>query len=163
MANPDTISITLSNPVDNLTISPVNTVDTIDVNTVSEVTSISLTSTTDVSTIIVEDAQNNLTVDINLNEGYVPVTSVNGMIGDVQLTLLQKYTILNPTLTVSSGVANWTISHGLGNNVQVELRDATTNAIIEAEVIVDSTTVTINFNSSLSTIASGTYRVVVIG
>lgn len=195
MANPDTITLTLANPVDSIELSPVSTVDTIDVNTVDEVTNISLSSTADVSTITVEDAQNNLTVDINLNEGYVPVTSVNGMIGDVvidipvtsvngdtgdvvidipvtsvngqtgdvSLTLLQKYTTTNPTLTVTSGVATWTVSHSLGANVQVELRDATTNAIIEAEVIIGSTTVTINFSSSLTSITSGTYRVVVIG
>jgi hypothetical protein len=159
MANPDTITLTLTNPVDSIVVSPVSTVDTIDVNTVSEVTSISLTSTTDVSTIIVEDAQNNLTVDINLNEGYVPVQSVNGKIGDVQI----KYTITNPTLTVTNGVASWNVSHGLGANVELQLRDANTNAIIEAEVIIGSTTATINFNSSLGSITSGTYRVVVIG
>lgn len=198
MANPDTITLTLTNPVDSITLSPAQTVDTVNVNTVSEVTNISLTSTADVSTVTVQDAQNNLTVDINLNDGYVPVqsvngkignvivdvpvtsvngqtgdvvitipsssvTSVNGQTGDVSLTLLQKYTTTNPTLTVTSGIATWTVSHGLGANVQVELRDATTNAIIEAEVIIGSTTATINFNSSLGSIASGTYRVVVIG
>lgn len=159
MANPDTITLTLTNPVDSITLSPVQTVDTVDVNTINAVTNISLTSTADVSTITVVDAQNNLNVELLLNDGYVPVQSVNGKIGDVQI----KYTITNPTLTVTNGVASWTVSHGLGSNVQVELRDATTNAIIEAEVIIGSTTATINFNSSLRSITSGTYRVVVIG
>jgi hypothetical protein len=126
---------------------------------VSEVTNISLTSVNDVSTITIVDAQNNLNVELLLNDGYVPVQSVNGKIGDVQI----KYTITNPTLTVTDGVASWTVSHGLGANVELQLRDASTNAIIEAEVIIGSTTATINFNSSLGSITSGTYRVVVIG
>ena len=89
MANPDTITLTLTNPVDSITISPVDTVDTVNVNTVSEVTNISLTSINDVSTITIVDAQNNLNVELLLNDGYVPVQSVNGKIGDVQI----KYTI----------------------------------------------------------------------
>jgi len=159
MANPDTITLTLINPVDSITLSPAQTVDTVNVNTISEVSNITLSSVSDVSTVTVQDAQNNLTVDINLNDGYVPVQSVNGKIGDVQI----KYTITNPTLTVTNGVASWTVSHGLGANVELQLRDASTNAIIEAEVIIGSTTATINFNSSLGSITSGTYRVVVIG
>ena len=66
------------------------------------------------------------------------------------ITVYKNFSALFPTATM---------------NEYVSLTESaeTTNAIIEAEVIVDSTRVTINFNSSLSTITSGTYRVVVIG
>ena len=66
-------------------------------------------------------------------------------------------------LNVNSGVATWTITHGLGADVIAQLRDATSNAIIEADVVVGTTTVVISINSNAATITAATYKVVVIG
>lgn len=154
MSNPDQIVVTVVNPVDSITLSPVQTVDTVDVNTISEVSNISLSSTADVSTITVEDAQNNLTVELLLNDGYVPVQSVNGKIGNVVIDYpdinadpvnhVKYYHVQN------SANSTWTIYHNLNfyPNVTV-LNNA--NQIIEADIqYLDANSVRIVMNASTS-------------
>lgn len=154
MANPDTITLTLTNPVDSITLSPVSTVDTVDVNTINEVTNISLTSTADVSTIVVQDAQNNLNVELLLNDGYVPVQSVNGKIGNVVI----DYPDINvdPVNHVKyyhdqpSANSTWTIYHNLNFYPNVTVLNSS-NQTIEADIqYLDVNSVRIVMNASTS-------------
>jgi len=154
MANPDTITLTLTNPVDSITLSPVQTVDTVDVNTINAVTNISLTSTADVSTITVVDAQNNLNVELLLNDGYVPVQSVNTKIGNVVI----DYSDINadPVNHVkyyhvqSSANSTWTIYHNLNFYPNVTVLNSS-NQTIEADIqYLDANSVRIVMNASTS-------------
>ena len=154
MANPDTITLTLTNPVDSITLSPVQTADTVDVNTINAVTNISLTSTADVSTITVVDAQNNLNVELLLNDGYVPVQSVNTKIGNVVI----DYSNINadPVNHVKylhnqvSANSTWTIYHNLNFYPNVTVLNSS-NQIIEADIqYLDANSVRIVMNASTS-------------
>jgi hypothetical protein len=75
-----------------------------------------------------------------------------------------KYTASNGSLTPSSGIVTWTVTHNLGTtDVVVSLKDLATNAMVEADIVTTSTSVvTISWNSA-STVTSNSYRVVVIG
>lgn len=117
------------------------------------------------------DSANTLAFDTILATSNPYLTKTSGLAVDktalgsalVNDGFTKKYTATNPLLNVNTGVATWTITHGLGADVIVQLRDATSNAIIEADVVVNATTVVISINSNASTITSGTYKVVVIG
>jgi hypothetical protein len=75
----------------------------------------------------------------------------------------QTYTITNPALTQTGGVCTWTVTHNLGANVVASVYDATTNEEVIVTVEKTSSTVaTVKINSTAN-IASGAYRVVVIG
>jgi len=117
------------------------------------------------------DSLNTLSFDTILALSNSYLTKTNGLAVDktslstalVSDGFAKKYTASNPLLNVNSGVATWTITHGLGSDVLVNIRNASTNAIIEADVVVNSTTIVVNINSNASTIAATTYKAVVIG
>lgn len=78
-------------------------------------------------------------------------------------TAAQTYTTTNPALTQTGGVCTWTVTHNLGANVIASVYDATTNEeVIVAIEKTSSTVATVKINSTAN-IASGAYRVVVIG
>jgi hypothetical protein len=78
-------------------------------------------------------------------------------------TSAQTYTTTNPALTQTGGVCTWTVTHNLGANVVASVYDATTNEEVIVTVEKTSSTVaTVKINSTVN-IASGAYRVVVIG
>ena len=78
-------------------------------------------------------------------------------------TAAQTYTATNPALTQTGGVCTWTVTHNLGANVIASVYDATTNEEVIVTVEKTSSTVaTVKINSTAN-IASGAYRVVVIG
>jgi hypothetical protein len=78
-------------------------------------------------------------------------------------TAAQTYTTTNPALTQVGGVCTWTVTHNLGANVLATVYDATTNEEVIVTVEKTSSTVaTVKINSTVN-IASGAYRVVVIG
>jgi hypothetical protein len=78
-------------------------------------------------------------------------------------TSAQTYTTTNPALTQTGGVCTWTVTHNLGANVVASVYDATTNEEVIVTVEKTSSTVaTVKINSTAN-IASGAYRVVVIG
>lgn len=79
-------------------------------------------------------------------------------------TSTTKYAGQNASLTVTSGSATWTVTHNLGTtDVIVQMREVATNALVEADVVITSTNVvTITIASTGSTIATDTYRVVVL-
>lgn len=75
-----------------------------------------------------------------------------------------KYSADNPSLTPSSGIVTWTVTHSLGTeDVVVQLRDKSTGATVEVDVTVTSTSVvTLSWVAS-ATVSAAAYRVVVIG
>lgn len=78
-------------------------------------------------------------------------------------TAAQVYTTTNPALTPTGGVCTWTVTHSLGANVVASVYDATTNEEVIVTIEKTSSTVaTVKINSTAN-IASGAYRVVVIG
>jgi hypothetical protein len=75
-----------------------------------------------------------------------------------------KYAVSNPELEPSGGSVTWTITHNLEtSDVLIQIRDLSDGAMVEASVVVTSTTVaTITF-AAASTVAGNSYRAVVIG
>lgn len=87
-------------------------------------------------------------------------TSAQGAKAD---TACQKFTATNPALTPSSGVCTWTITNTLANaDVQVIIREASSNQEVVAGVTTTSSTITIKMNST-SNISANTYKAVIIG
>jgi hypothetical protein len=80
------------------------------------------------------------------------------------LGAVTKYAENNTSLTPSSGVVTWTITHSLGTlDVTAQMRDLSNNALVEADVVITNTnTVTISWIAS-STVSADRYRVVVTG
>lgn len=87
-------------------------------------------------------------------------TSAQGTKAD---TACQKFTATNPALTVSSGVCTWTITNTLANaDVQVIIREVSSNQEVVAGVTTTASTITIKMNSA-SNIEANTYKAVIIG
>lgn len=78
-------------------------------------------------------------------------------------TPCKKLTATNGALTASSGVCTWSISNSIGNaDVLVQIRNASTGAVVEVAETITASTITIKLNST-SNIAAGTYKAVIIG
>jgi hypothetical protein len=101
------------------------------------------------------------------NQANTAVTAVNvdgyGRVTGVA-TSTRKVALNNSLLTVTGGLTSWTITHNLGTqDVIVQLRQVSNNELVEADVELTSTSaVTVRINSSATSIAADTYRVVVI-
>lgn len=75
----------------------------------------------------------------------------------------QKLTALNPSLTPSSGVCTWTITNSLANaDVQVVIKEVSSNQEVVAGVTTTASTITIKINST-SNISAETYKAIIIG
>jgi len=116
--------------------------DSIDLATVSQTNTTPAQGTTSVSA---------LTVD-----SYGRVTGV--------ATSTRKFAGQNPSLTVTSGEATWTITHNLNSSdVVVQLRQVSNNELVEADVFLTSGTVTtVKILSTAASISADTYRAVII-
>lgn len=69
----------------------------------------------------------------------------------------------NGALTVTGGVATWTITHSLGADVVVLIKEVASNDMVIADVRNTSTGTIIKINSSAESIAADTYRATIIG
>ncbi len=69
----------------------------------------------------------------------------------------------NGALTVTGGVATWTITHSLGADVVVLIKEVASNDMVIADVKNTSTSTIIKINSSSESIAADTYRATIIG
>lgn len=100
------------------------------------------------------------------SEGHVTAATAvtKSDITDLGITGIGKYTATCPALTASGGICTWTVSHGLSTTEPtVELYETTNNERVVADIAVaSSSAVTIKIIST-SNIASGAYKVVVIG
>lgn len=83
--------------------------------------------------------------------------------------LPQKYSAANSSLTPSGGVVTWTIAastHGLGANgaIIVQMKEISTGAVVEADIIIDESTgnITASWNAA-ATVTANTYRLTAIG
>ena len=77
---------------------------------------------------------------------------------------IKKYAANNTAITVSGGVATWTVTHSLGSrDVNVQVYEVTGYGAVEVDVTRTSTSVvTLTWNSA-SNVSADTYRVVVTG
>jgi len=154
MPNPDQIIIEEVVVLDSIELNPLYEVDSIDVNTIDEPITVSLISEIGVDTVLVEDAQDNLIVDISISDTTAPVQSVNGKIGNVVI----DYPDINedPVNHVkyyhqqSSASDTWTIYHNLNFYPNVTVLN-NVNQIIEADIqYLDANSVRIVMNASTS-------------
>lgn len=76
----------------------------------------------------------------------------------------KKYAEQNSAITISGGVATWTVTHNLGSrDVTVQVYEVSGYGAVEVDVVRTSTSVvTLSWNSA-SNISADTYRVVVTG
>jgi hypothetical protein len=104
----------------------------------------------------------NVTGTVAVENGGTGATTAAGARSNLGATT--KYSENNTSLTPSSGVVTWTITHNIGTlDVTVQMRDLSTNALVEADVVITNTnTVTISWIAS-STVSADSYRVVVVG
>jgi hypothetical protein len=76
---------------------------------------------------------------------------------------IQKYAVNNSSLTASSGVVTWTVTHSIGTkDVTVQVREIATDALVEVDVVLTSTTV-VTLSWVSGNVSADAYRVVVIG
>ena len=84
-------------------------------------------------------------------------------------TILKKYSANNTALTASGGAFTWSIpaaTHGVSNPMTVQLFEVASGAMVIADTVVASNgnvTITINDTASAGTLATGTYKVVIVG
>lgn len=77
--------------------------------------------------------------------------------------LPHKFTAANPSLTQSGGVCTWSISNTLGTaDCQVQIRETSTGEIVECDLTVGASTITVKINSA-SNISASVYTATVIG
>lgn len=115
------------------------------------------TNATNISTIQTTIGGYGNIVTHNVNEF---ATAAQGTKAD---TACQKFTATNPALTPSSGVCTWTITNTLANaDVQVIIREVSSNQEVVAGVTTTASTITIKMNST-SNISANTYKAVIIG
>jgi hypothetical protein len=96
-----------------------------------------------------------------LNGGTGATTAANAR---ANLGATTKYAVSNPSITVSSGIATWTVTHSLGSqDVIVQVRVISTNELVEVDVALTSTTVATLSWVSAANVPADTYRVVVVG
>lgn len=104
----------------------------------------------------------NVTGTVAIENGGTGATTAAGARANLGATT--KYAENNGSLTPASGLVTWTVIHSLGtSDVTVQMRDTSSNAVVEADIIItDANTVTLNWLAT-STVAADSYRVVVTG
>ena len=115
----------------------------------------------------INDTANTLKIGLsNSSSNNYTLLESDGTIPNARLKsdVPHKVSYTNPALTAVSGICTWTVTHTLGTTDFVAtVFDTTTGKEVMFEGIhTDSTTYTINLTSS-SDIASGAYKVVMIG
>lgn len=80
------------------------------------------------------------------------------------LSATGKYALDNPAITISGNIATWAVSHGLASSdVIVQLREIATQATVEVDVVITSSSVVTLTWAAVANVTAATYRVVVIG
>lgn len=83
-------------------------------------------------------------------------------VGQISSSSVHKLTYTNEALTPSGGIATWAISHSLGADVEVVIKEIATGNEVIADVVYADNLVTIKMNAA-SNILAGTYKVVILG
>jgi len=157
MSNPDHISISVIDAVDQIVISPVEQVNFVDVNTVEEQTNITIDNTQNVETLIIEPTVESLQVELALVSPTTGVMSVNGKTGNVVI----DYPDINTSPvnhvkfmhTQNAPSTQWNITHNLNFFPNVTVLD-NANRIIEADIqYLNINSVRIVMNVALSGVA----------
>jgi len=104
----------------------------------------------------------NVTGTVAVENGGTGATTAAGARANLGATT--KYAENNGSLSSTGGIVTWTVSHALNTtDVTVQMRDTSSNAVVEADIVItNANTVTIAWNSS-TTVSADSYRVVVTG
>ena len=105
----------------------------------------------------------------NGGTGSATAAGARTNLSSTSFALPQKYSVTNSNISPSSGIATWTINaatHGLGavGSLVVQLKEVSSGAVVDADIIIDEAdgTITIQWVAS-ATVTAGTYRVTAIG
>jgi hypothetical protein len=81
-----------------------------------------------------------------------------------ELGFTTKYAVSNPELTPSGGQVTWAVTHNMGTkDLTVQVRELSSDALVEVDVVHTSTTVVTLSWAAATTVTATSYRVVVIG
>jgi hypothetical protein len=81
-----------------------------------------------------------------------------------ELGFTTKYAASNPELTPSGGQVTWAVTHNMGTkDLTVQVRELSSDALVEVDVVHTSTTVVTLSWAAAATVTATSYRVVVIG
>lgn len=132
----DTINIEVLDDVSQITV----------VSLDSTVTSINIDVINDIDTVTVFEANPAITT-IEIEKNYHPVLEVDGLVGII--TLSYRETL--PTVTASSGVYSYTVTHSLNKElVSVMLYNSSNELVIPEFKIIDSNNVQIKSLENIS-------------
>ena len=87
---------------------------------------------------------------------------LQGQIDTLSSGSVHKSTFTNEEMTSEGGVCTWNITHTLGEDVEVELKEILSGETVFADISQTNNQVTVKFNSA-ETITSGKYKAVIIG
>ena len=113
-----------------------------------------------------------VTGTVPVNQGGTGATTAANArtnLSSTSFALPQKYSVKNSAITVSGGIATWTIAagtHGLGTDgaIVVQMKEVSSGAVVDADIVISESTgdITITWNSA-SNVTANTYRVTAIG
>ena len=83
-------------------------------------------------------------------------------VGQISSSSVHKIAYTNEAITPSGGIATWEVSHSLGEDVSVIIKEVSTGDEVIADVVQANNLVTIKMNAT-SNVLAGTYKVVIIG
>lgn len=89
-------------------------------------------------------------------------SDLQGKIDTLTSGSVHKHTAENELLSSSGGVATWTISHTMGSDVTVVIKEVSTGAEVFADISQTENTVTVKFNSDTE-VQANTYKAIIIG
>lgn len=83
-------------------------------------------------------------------------------VGQISSSSVHKIAYTNEAITPSGGIATWEVTHSLGEDVSVIIKEVSTGDEVIADVVQANNLVTIKMNAT-SNVLAGTYKVVIIG
>jgi hypothetical protein len=138
-------------------------------STSAEIANVYLTKKAATDTYLTQDAAAGtyLTQDVASNTYLAQTVAADTYATKEELSTVQsgsvhKMSVQNDILDPKEGVVEWTISHTMGEDVEVVVKEASTNEVVYTDVVLKNNEVVIKINSD-EQIKAGTYKAIIMG